>query len=646
MEVSKIKKRYFIIMFFVIMFIVHHFVHQEKNASESEHLTSITKSIYLEYKVVYNNHKDIAELLFSTRINKDNVIQLFKNKDREALYKELLHDYKYMRNFYVRQLHFHTVNNDSFLRMHRPKKFGDNLSKARATIKYVNENLKTIDGFEEGKIFNGFRFVYPMFDENEHIGSVEISFNALAFIENFVKNYGLPSDFFILKEIVDAKLFKAEKSNYMNSPLPHYYYQKAVVDYLKMPSTPKENIAANSLMIEDKIQKGLAFSHYIKESKEIATFIPIKNPISNEVVSALCFYTDDLYVHQVRVNAIILLLSIALTVIIVLILVYKELMYNARLQKSVVEKTKKIEEGIKLLDNVIKGSNLGYWDWYPQTKVNIVDERWREMLGLEADEVSNTEDDWLKRVNSDDLKRVNPIIEKAIEENTPYNIEFRMRHKDGHEVWIQGCGCVIEKDKENRPLRVSGTHADITSRKEAEEVLLHQKEMLQYKSEHDSLTGLRNRRTLNADIEKLISNYNLHKAPYAVLMFDIDLFKKVNDIYGHDIGDDILVELSKLTTKSFRESDKIYRAGGEEFIVLLTRVSLDEVEQITQKYRLAVQQKKFQTRDCKLSITISIGLYHSSSLVVHEAREVLKFVDEALYKSKSKGRNQVTLVQK
>ena len=84
----------------------------------------------------------MADLIFETEIDKSQIIELFKNRNREKLYQHLLINYKKFRSFSVRQLHFHLPNNDSFLRMHRPTKFSDNLSKARLTVKYVLMVLK------------------------------------------------------------------------------------------------------------------------------------------------------------------------------------------------------------------------------------------------------------------------------------------------------------------------------------------------------------------------------------------------------------------------------------------------------------------------------------------------------------------------
>ena len=128
-------------------------------------------------------------MILQGQVDTPEVIGMFKNaynsneeeqaKIRQKLYKHLFADYERLRKLVsLRQLHFHLPDNRSFLRMHRPSKFGDDLTQIRPTVAYVNKNKKSIDGFETGRVLDGFRFVYPLFDaEKNYLGSVEVSFS-------------------------------------------------------------------------------------------------------------------------------------------------------------------------------------------------------------------------------------------------------------------------------------------------------------------------------------------------------------------------------------------------------------------------------------------------------------------------------------
>lgn len=637
------QKRYFIAIFFLLLVALQVFMQQYKDKTRAEYLSKKTSSIYLEYKAKYDKHKDIIDLLYKIEINKPEIIRLFKNRDRHNLYETLKANYKELRTLGIRQLHFHLPNNESFLRMHRPSKFGDDLSKARATVKYVNEKLKPIDGFEEGKIFNGFRFVYPLFDGGIHIGSVEISLSALAFIKDFIEHYEVKSHFLIDKAVVDSKVFKDEKSNYIQSLMSQYYSQKSIVEYTGSGLSSLEITKEQMADTYNSIQKAKPFSRMYRNTNEVVTYIPLQHPISSEVVATFVFRSSDTFLISNQTYLEMIFLISIVVIGIILILLYRELKYKAKLERNVRKKTQEITKYAQLLDNVIKGSNLGYWDWYPQTKEHFVNDRWLEMLGLNRKDITNTEADWYDRVHPEDIKLIMPIIEDSIEKNVPYQVEFRMKHQNGSYIWIQGSGSIIEKDSSNKPLRLNGTHIDITKAKLAEAELLRQRVVLEYQANHDALTGLKNRLTINKNIEKLISEYKLYKAPYALLMLDIDFFKSVNDEYGHDVGDLVLIRFSELLKSHVREEDKIYRVGGEEFMILLKRISYEDTAKIARKIREQIQKYTFKvSMNQEFSRTVSCGLYHSSLRDVNDVKNLLKLVDIALYKSKENGRNTIT----
>lgn len=169
---------------------------------------------------------------------------------------------------------------------------------------------------------------------------------------------------------------------------------------------------------------------------------------------------------------------------------------------------------------------------------------------------------------------------------------------------------------------------------------------LKHLASHDPLTGLRNRFELEMHIEKAIHDFKKHSAPYAVLMFDIDWFKSVNDLYGHDTGDLVLIEFSTILSNLVREGDKVYRSGGEEFVILLNRINYDDSLKLAQKIRTSVERYIFKVNNKAFSKTVSCGLFHASLVVTSNVKEVLKLIDTALYASKTNGRNRVTIADK
>lgn len=127
---------------------------------------------------------------------------------------------------------------------------------------------------------------------------------------------------------------------------------------------------------------------------------------------------------------------------------------------------KRAEERMAL---VVDGAKLGYWDWDYVNGKHEVNRHWLDMLGLKPEDIQDTIEDWDQRIHPDDRNHVRDTVAKHISSNTPYVVEFRMRHKAGHWVWIQGSGAAVEHDPNTgQATRLCGTHQDITARKHFE----------------------------------------------------------------------------------------------------------------------------------------------------------------------------------
>ena len=164
-------------------------------------------------------------------------------------------------------------------------------------------------------------------------------------------------------------------------------------------------------------------------------------------------------------------------------------------------------------------------------------------------------------------------------------------------------------------------------------------EKLKEVATHDPLTKLRNRLTLENDIEMLIKWSKKNHLPFALAVIDIDFFKEVNDSFGHLAGDYVLKELAALMLGITRDYDHLYRVGGEEFILVLNKVKADEMIAILEKLRSAVEKHKFDYDGKGIDITVSIGAYHSTQLHLTRVQDIIRVSDQALYAAKNSGRN-------
>ncbi len=162
------------------------------------------------------------------------------------------------------------------------------------------------------------------------------------------------------------------------------------------------------------------------------------------------------------------------------------------------------------------------------------------------------------------------------------------------------------------------------------------KKELEHLSITDTLTGIGNRRSFHQKIKEEIQRSKRYEHNLSIIMFDIDHFKKVNDTHGHNVGDEVLKEYSKLISSHIRDCDVFCRIGGEEFIVLLPHVTLSEARIIAEKLRVEVES-------CKKVIPITMSFGVVEYIKGEEVEFIFKRVDDALYRAKGAGRNMVVV---
>ncbi|PTV57119.1 GGDEF domain-containing protein [Acinetobacter seifertii] len=159
---------------------------------------------------------------------------------------------------------------------------------------------------------------------------------------------------------------------------------------------------------------------------------------------------------------------------------------------------------------------------------------------------------------------------------------------------------------------------------------------IQRLSQIDPLTNVLNRRSLNTHLEAL----HEQQFDYALVLLDIDHFKKINDVYGHHQGDQVLIKIAQCLSENLRNEDIIGRFGGEEFILVLPHTDITQAEKIAERCRLALQELSiFNNQNIQIHVSASFGI--SCSAFANDPYLVIRQADEALYAVKASGRNQV-----
>lgn len=173
--------------------------------------------------------------------------------------------------------------------------------------------------------------------------------------------------------------------------------------------------------------------------------------------------------------------------------------------------------------------------------------------------------------------------------------------------------------------------------KQKQSVLMAMNEALVTVTNTDKLTGIANRKYFHEKLDEHMKLFSQQKTPLSLLIIDIDYFKKVNDTFGHLMGDQVLIGLSSILSEQARAEDVVCRYGGEEFMVILPNTNAEMATEIATQYNQMVHEEKWPDIG-KLSISLGVATLASNE----NEEDFIKHADEALYSSKHKGRNQVT----
>ncbi|MGZ8796859.1 MAG: diguanylate cyclase [Thermoanaerobaculia bacterium] len=157
----------------------------------------------------------------------------------------------------------------------------------------------------------------------------------------------------------------------------------------------------------------------------------------------------------------------------------------------------------------------------------------------------------------------------------------------------------------------------------------------------DGLTKLNNHRYFQDELARTFDESQRYQRPLSLAMIDIDFFKKVNDAYGHAVGDEVLRAVSALFKESVRSTDLVARYGGEEFTVMMPETELNDAITFAEQIRLMIEATPIDTQAGLLKVTISIGVASVPWSSIHDPKDLIVAADKALYRAKKGGRNQV-----
>lgn len=273
--------------------------------------------------------------------------------------------------------------------------------------------------------------------------------------------------------------------------------------------------------------------------------------------------------------------------------------------------------------------------------------------GHSVDEFMADPDLVLKITHPDDLDMVRNHyqLEKHEDQDLDVEFDFRIITPDGTTRWLSH-SCTSVYGDDGKWLGRRESNRDITDRKEVEQarrdanlalkiILAREKEV----ARTDPLTGIHNRRYLFELAEHQFEVAGRYKQAVAVLMFDIDHFKQVNDTYGHAVGDEMLKRVTQIARSNLRTADAIGRYGGEEFIILLPMTNAMQAYALAERIRSGIADFRLMTEKGSASVTVSVGVVEMKLDPRSETvEETFRRVDAALYNAKNAGRNRIEIL--
>lgn len=277
---------------------------------------------------------------------------------------------------------------------------------------------------------------------------------------------------------------------------------------------------------------------------------------------------------------------------------------------------------------IVESSPNMIWRSGKDTKCNYFNNTWLKFTGKTLEEEFG--DGWLQGVHPDDIEFCANTYLKAFDERRKFEMDYRLQRHDGQWRWINDRGVPFFDDNGEFAGYI-GSCMDVTDQIEGKKLT----EM----AHNDKLTGIYNRNYLQYLLEYEFQKAKLEHTDFIVLMMDIDKFKWINDSFGHGFGDKVLHQVAENILESIRKTDIVGRYGGDEFLVILPKTSLDEAHLIAQ--RIIETAPELTERDTIVEVRLSIGIakYEKES----DVNMVIEKADIAMYRAKQAGGDQYWL---
>lgn len=344
--------------------------------------------------------------------------------------------------------------------------------------------------------------------------------------------------------------------------------------------------------------------------------------------------------QQIAVAVCLLLGLVSIALLASTVSARREARFASRLARERGERMNELLRTVRMAEHI---ADLGVWQYDTKTGTQQWSDGMRMLFGIDKDE-QFVAGDAETLLFANDIDLVGQVMAHA-DETGVYEMFYDITGFDGVPCSISVQACNL-RGREKEVVRVVAVVRDVTDQVERERELemsrvsaLHEASVARELAQTDPLTGIANRRRVMAALDHLVVKSHRQNEPLALIMFDIDHFKSVNDTYGHPHGDKVLQEVARITRNQARDGDIVGRVGGEEFVWIVPGADKAFARIISERLRLAISVGT--AIGDRPPVTVSIGF---TSLIPDDSSlSLFARADAALYEAKGAGRNRVRM---
>lgn len=292
-----------------------------------------------------------------------------------------------------------------------------------------------------------------------------------------------------------------------------------------------------------------------------------------------------------------------------------------------------LNEGTRILKSAFETTAVGMAIVNPDFKYIEINKAYGDIIGYTTEELFHmTHKDF---IHPEDQQKDTPYVKEMIEGKIDsFRSYKRYVHKEGHIVWGEVTVSIV-RNEEGKPKYYITQNQDVSQAKEKEEDLRQSIDQAEMLARTDCLTECLNRRAFIMRLEEELERARRNKSQTSMVLVDIDLFKKVNDQFGHVAGDYVLQCFSECIKLSVRPYDFIGRYGGEEFIICLPESDAESAFTVAERMRRSIEELKITYMGSQISITGSFGVVCYEPDSIASMDQLISRADEAMYKAKN-----------